>query len=187
MVPAPKDCGKVMRISLPIVACAVICAVSTPCSGAHHTSGSAPKVKLEFGAVPNKPVYRLGEVIEFTFSLRNLGSTDVLVARRFVLNKYVWLEITGPDKKELPWCGKIDGRIGEFAKLEPRAEIHSLVRISCNVRRDSGFVFDRPGTYKVSAYYHMPEPVQSLKRIAGTAIVTTSPIRAKPTTITIVP
>lgn len=175
-----------MRMSVSIVLCAMIWAVSTPCLGTHHTSSSAPKAKLEFRALPNRPEYQLGEVIKFKFSLRNLGRTDVLVAKRFVLNKYVWLQITGPDNKELPWCGKIDGGIGEFAKLEPRAEIHSSVRVSCDVHRDSGFIFDRPGTYKVSAYYHMPEPASSLKRIAGAAIVTTSRIRAKPTTFTII-
>jgi hypothetical protein len=149
-----------------------------------------PGVKLELSTVPEKQEYRIGEVVKLVFTLRNAGDRDVLVAQHFVLEEYVWVEILGPDGKELPWCGKIDGRAerrDEFAILRPGASVRSAVRVSCDAHRDSGFMLDRAGTCTLSAYYHLPYPVDSLQRIAGKAGVTTDRIRAKPISIVVRP
>ncbi len=152
---------------------------------AQNAQDTTQSVKLQFSALPEKHEYRLGEVVRFRFSLHNSGDRDVLVARGFTLDHYVYLRILGPDGKELPWCGKIDGIIQRFAVLRPGAKIQSVVRASCDSHRDSGYVFDRQGVYNISAYYHLPEPLRALKRIAGSALVTTARIHAKPVSITI--
>jgi len=165
------------------VSCAQACVLASAFflhgSGAQGIQNSTQSLKLQFGVIPEKREYQVGEVMKFKFYLRNSGDQDVLVARRFVLNQYVWLEISGPDGKELPWCGKIDGGADSFLILRPGAKIQSVVRVSCDSHRDSGFVFDRRGTYNVSAYYHLPEPLNSLKRIAGSTMVTTARVRAR--------
>jgi hypothetical protein len=140
---------------------------------------------LQFTAVPERAEYGPGEVIKFKFLLENQGSHDILVGRRFELNKYVWLEITGPDGKELPWCGKMGESIDEFSILRPGAKLQALVRISCEAGKNSGFSFEDPGAYSVRAHYHMPEPTNSLKRIAAAAEIITGRVAAKPVTINI--
>ncbi len=152
---------------------------------ARENTSTGGQPRLHFRAIPEKHEYRPGQVIRFTFSLRNLGKKDILVARHFVLNQYVWLKVTGPDGNVVPWCGKIDGRLEEFAVLRPGARIESQVRVSCDSHKDSGFVFDLPGTYEVSAEYYIPEPVRALRRIAGNATPVTEHIPAKTVAITV--
>jgi hypothetical protein len=172
---------RIVSIALP---CLLWCASLPQGVGAQDAQTDVQSVKLLFSATAEKREYRPGEEIRLAFSLRNMGSKDVLVGRRFGLNANVWLKISGPDGKEVPWCGKIDGAPAEFVKLGAGAKIGSLVRVSCDARRDSGFVFARPGEYVVSAYYHLTEPRKELKRIAAGAMVTTARIRAKPVEIT---
>src|SRR2546427_11140017 len=97
-----------------------------PTGLARGSPDSAAGARLGFSAVPENPECRLGDTVRFVFSLHNAGQRDVLVARPFALNQYVWLEILGPSGKELPWCGKTDGRFEspeEFAVLRPGATI----------------------------------------------------------------
>ena len=156
-----------MRRHILVITIALLSAASSRTWTTCKTETPPTPTKLQFTAVPEKVEYGPGEVIKFEFMLENQGSHDVLVGRRFGLNKYVWLEITGPDGKEIPWCGKMGESLDEFSILRPGAKLQSLVRVSCDARRDSGFGFESPGAYSVRAYYHMPEPAKSLRRIAG--------------------
>ena len=175
-----------MRVLNAVLSVAFMLFLSARAAVARGGENSVPVVKLEFSAVPEKQSYQVGEIVRLVFALNNSGDHSVLVARHFILHEYVWLAISGPEGKELGWCGKIDGRVespDEFAILAPGATIRSVVRVSCDAHRDSGFVLDRPGTYTVSAYYHLTQPATYLRRMAGNAPVTTDRIRAKPVVI----
>ena len=146
----------------------------------------APGVKLQFSAAAEKQDYVVGDVVKIVFTLRNAGANDVLVGRHFVLEQYVWVTILGADRKEINWCGKIDGRAersDEFVVLRPGAKIRSAVQVSCDGHRDSGFILNRAGRYNVFAYYRMPYPVKSLQQIARNAAVTVDRISAEPISI----
>jgi len=176
---------RILTVAVSVVFLLLISALATAAVGGEN---SGPLVRLEFSAVPEKQEYHVGDVVRLSFTLHNSGDQDVLVARHFVLREYVWVLVSGPERKELPWCGKIDGRAyapDEFAILRPGATIRDKVRVSCDAHRDSGFVLDRAGTYTLSSYYYLPQPARSLRRIAGGVAVTKDRIRAEPVSITL--
>ncbi len=149
-----------------------------------------PPVVIKFAARPLKAEFREGDKVKFVFRVKNAGQRPVLAARPRVLDYYVLLRVYGPDGKEIPWCGKIDGRLerpGEFVILSPEAEVSSIVTVSCDVHKDAGFVFDQRGAYKVVAEYHMPQTKTELQRRAGTADIFTGVAKAAPVLFRVIP
>ena len=76
-----------MRVLTMFSSCAFMLVVSAQAAIAFSGEHSVPVMKLEFGAVPEKQKYHVGEIVRFVFSLHNSGDQDVLVARHFVLNE----------------------------------------------------------------------------------------------------
>jgi hypothetical protein len=159
----------------------VACAVAIGGSPGEERTGNQQSLGLEFRATPKRRMFGPHEKVVFIFQLRNQGKEDVLVSRRFILDRHVLLHILDPTGKEVPWCGKVDGSIvsaKDFAVLRPGGFLSRAVTVSCEERRIGGYQMSASGEYKVLARYYLTEPPEVLKQFAGGARVAKGPITA---------
>jgi hypothetical protein len=144
---------------------------------------------LVFEVLPVQGKIPLGKPIYLRFQLRNTGTENALVDRRFYLNDIVSLEIIGPSGQSVSWCGRIpqiEVSRGDFVFLAPGAHVEKIVRVSCNERKTSGYAFSGPGQYVIKAQYQLPFPKEVLSKAARGATIAKGPIPAHPIQITIV-
>ena len=121
---------------------------------------SAPSPVLVFEALPSKQLLALGEPVVLVLYLRNESEEPIFVSL-LKNHEFVDFNIVGPDGKEVPWQGK--GRINskgyspsDFTVLERYQEVSAKRTIS--VKDGTGFVFDKPGQYSVTAEYSLAPP-----------------------------
>src|SRR5438874_2610035 len=87
---------------------------------------------LAFTVTPIKPSFAIGEEVVFRFRLKNLSSKPVFVSRYMPVSDLVFLNLTGPDGKEVAWQGKVRSTAyskDAFLVLEPGHEVsanHSI-------------------------------------------------------------
>jgi len=146
----------------------------------HGLLEESPTPNVVFGAVPKKRTFHGPEKITFEFEIRNVGRTPVLLARPSL--HYVVLHINGPGRKESPWCGRIDGRYvsrSDFAVVPPGGLIRREVIISCDEKKIRGYAIQEPGKYSVDAVYLVPQPVSTLRGLAGSAQIVRGPLKAR--------
>lgn len=144
---------------------------------------------LVFEVVPVEHDVPLGKPVYLKFRLRNTGSENVLVNRRFYLNDTVSLEINGPSGRALAWCGRIsqiEVSPGDFVLLAPGAHVDRVVEVSCNARKTAGYAFPELGAYQIKAQYQLSFPKEALAKAAHGAIVVKGPVQADPIQVTIV-
>lgn len=143
---------------------------------------------LAFDVVSPRSKIPLGQPIYLKVQLRNIGTENILVNRRFYLNDTVSLKIVGPARQELAWCGhisQVEPSPGDFVFLAPGAHIEKIVLASCNKSKTSGYTFSGPGQYVIKAQYQLPFPSEVLARAARGAKVVKGPISANPVKITL--
>ena len=148
-----------------------------------------PPGSLAFEVFPVRDKIPLGQPIYLRFQVRNTGTENILVNRRFYLNDVVSLEITGPSGQRLSWCGhipQIEVSRGDFVFLAPGAHVEKIVQVSCNESKTSGYEISAPGTYVIRAQYQLPFPKEVLAKAARGAAVVKGPISARPIQITLV-
>lgn len=160
---------------------------------ARVSSSAPPQAKppggLVFEAFPVHGKIPFGKPIYLRFQLRNTGTHNALVNRRFYLNDIVSLQVTGPSGQHLSWCGhifQIEMSLGDFVFLAPAAHVKRVVEVSCNKSKTSGYTFPGPGQYVIRAQYQLPFPKEVLEKAAHGAIVVRGPIPANPIQITLV-
>jgi hypothetical protein len=115
---------------------------------------SAHAQGLTFSISFNKTVYALGEPIVCTMTLKNTGSTALVVNNRFLVNNpmgphEVSFQITDPVLKQMPFDIKVNAssQSNYYVSL-PGGAIDTF---SCNLA--DYFDFTVKGLYKVAAFY----------------------------------
>lgn len=152
--------------------------------------GAKPAEGLVFEVFPVQDKIPLGKPIYLRFQLRNTGTDNVLVNRRFYLNDVVSISVTDPSGQDVAWCGRINQievSQGDFVFLAPGAHLEKTVRVSCNESNTSGYTFPGLGQYVIKAQYQLPFPKEVLTKAARGAIVIKGPISANPIRITLIP
>jgi len=115
-------------------------------------TGQSPD--LTFSLNLNKSAFNAGETIQCNIMLKNTSSKDIVVNKRFLVNypggpHEVWLEIIGPNLKQIPFVIKINA--------EPGTGVFTLLKASQSVSGSypltNQFELAGPGRYSIKAYY----------------------------------
>jgi hypothetical protein len=125
---------------------------------------------LTFRAVPARHLFKHGEDVVLILSIQN-NSPDPVFVSSLRAKDFVDIRVIGPDGREAPWrgTGKIDSRsysASDFTVLTSGKRVRAFRTIS--FKDGSGFLFERPGTYSVSARYSLGPP-EYFAPLAGTA------------------
>jgi hypothetical protein len=165
------------------------------CLGLVATSGAAlerksHEAKLSFEVSPVKSVFEAGETVEADFVLRNVGDTNVIVARTLRLTASIKLEIQDAQEQPAKWCGRIaewTDSSRSYVNLAPGQSVHAKLAISCvdkeNKSRSWGYSLNKPGKYVLKATYRLPRPKEYYKKLFPAADVVQGPISAQPVTL----
>ena len=134
---------------------------------------------LVFEALPSRQLSARGEAVVLVLYLRNLSEGPIFVSR-LAGDEFVDFSVIGPDGKEVLWWGKgrIDSKAyfpSDFAVLERYQEISAEKIIS--LKDGTGFVFDKPGQYSVTAEYSL-EPPEYFEPFAGKTKIPTGSFRS---------
>jgi hypothetical protein len=145
---------------------------------------------LSLDARPTKQVYTKGGPVELDITLRNIGKSPQIVARRLSLGMRITFVILYPDGKPVTRCGVISDEIvvlrGNYKTLSPGEAVRKRLTITCDDTKDSrssGYVLDRSGKYLIKAAYLLPVPKEEYKRAFPDVNVIQGPIWADPVTI----
>jgi hypothetical protein len=134
---------------------------------------------LVFEALPSRQLSARSEAVVLVLYLRNLSEGPIFVSR-LAGDEFVDFSVIGPDGKEVSWRGKgrIDSKAyspSDFAVLERYQEISAERIIS--LKDGTGFVFDKPGQYSVTAEYSL-EPPEYFAPFAGKTKIPTGSFRS---------
>lgn len=115
---------------------------------------------LTFRAVPARHLFKHGEDIVLVLSIQSNLADPVFVSS-LRSNEFVDMRFVGPDGKEVAWrgTGKIDSRrysASDFVVLKTGERVRASRTIS--FKDGSGFIFERPGRYSVTAEYSLAPP-----------------------------
>ena len=139
-----------------LMAGVLILAVFTASLCFGEESNSREGKGLSLTITTDKKVYAMGESIECTLSLQNIGKTALVVNSRLLLNydatfpHEVLFDIVGPDGRSLEFIPLIRAGLPsseDFTLLSPSEFIMSTFELS----RD--FSFDKEGKYRIKAIY----------------------------------
>jgi hypothetical protein len=124
--------------------------------------------------------------------LKNIGSHQVLINRRFHLNQTITIYVVGPQAKREQWCGILPEWAdlpNDFVILAPGAHVDGRMRVNCDEgqRVTWGYKLPDPGEYVLTASYELPYPTAALKKAAGPALVVKGPVKANPVRLTVLP
>lgn len=126
--------------------------------------------ELYFYTLPSKQLFSFGESVGIVLQLYSRSEQPILVSR-LQDNEFVSFKVIGPDGNEVPWQG--EARAGasgyspsEFTVLGQYKEISANRIIS--LKDGTGFAFDTPGQYSLTAEFSMGPP-ENLARFAGGA------------------
>jgi hypothetical protein len=122
------------------------------------TSATTPE--LYFWAAPSKQLFSLGETVVIVLRLYSRNEHPILVSRLHG-DGFVSFKVFGPDGNEIPWQGKPQaGSKGyspsDFTVLGQYKEVSADRMIS--LKDGTGFVFDKPGQYSLTAEFSMGPP-----------------------------
>jgi hypothetical protein len=154
-------------------------------------AGARVKPSLVLVAEPTKLVYRKGEVVEFNFTLHNISSENVIIARSLQLTLNLDLTIAGAHSRRAEWCGRIADQIlvskSRYTTLSGGASSRAKLVVSCvnegDPRRAWGYRLDDVGKYTIRAAYRLPQPKEDFEKTFPNATVIQGPILAEPVTI----
>ena len=149
------------------------------------------KPALVLEAKPTKLVYAKGETVEFNFTLRNVGGSDLIVPRWLQLKLNVGLDIADSQGKPATWCGRIADQIipskSRYKTLSYGQSLSAKLAISCigkdNPQHAWGYQFDAPGKYVIKATYRLPQSKEYFQSLFPNAQVNRGPVLAEPATI----
>jgi hypothetical protein len=139
-----------------------------PTSAQAQTTAAPTNCILCFSADPQTRLYAQGEPVVLVLSIYNRSETPIFVSR-LLTDEFVDFKIIGPDGEEVPWRderrSKSNGHtLADFAVLEKYNEISAKRIISLS--DGTGFAFDKPGQYSVTAEYSSG-PAESFAGFAG--------------------
>lgn len=117
----------------------------------------ATQCVLCFSVDPQTQLFARGQPVIVVLSIYNWSEQPLFVGR-LIGDEFVNFTVTGPNGKEVLWRGK--RRIAsrkysgpDFAVLEKYHEMSAMRTIS--LKDGTGFVFDKPGQYTVTAEYSL--------------------------------
>jgi len=160
-------------------------------TGAQDQLAIPEKPALVLVAKPTKLIYAKGEQVEFNFTLRNVSSNALIVARRLQLTLNVELKISDAQDKPVEWCGRIADQLvplqSRYVSLSPGESVRAKLVVSCENKDDRtrawGYILHAPGKYVVKATYRLPQPKEYFEKLFPNTHVVRGPILADPVTI----
>src|SRR5882724_5155667 len=116
--------------------------------------------ELYFWAAPSKQLFSLGETVVIILRLYSRNEHPILVSR-LQGDEFVSFKVFGPNGNEVPWQGKQQaGSKGyspsDFTVLGQYKQLSANKIIS--LKDGTGFVFDKPGQYSLTAEFSMEPP-----------------------------
>jgi hypothetical protein len=131
-------------------------------------------------------LFKLGEDVVMVLSIQN-NSPDPIFVSSLRTNDFVDIRVIGPNGKEAPWrgTGKIDSRsysAPDFTVLTTGKRVRASRTIS--FKDGSGFLFETPGPYSVTAEYSLGPP-EYFAPLAGTAKIPRGSFSSAPSTLCI--
>jgi hypothetical protein len=154
-----------------------------------HAGAERVDGPLVLEVLPTSQKVVVGEPINLTFRLRNVGNQSALVDRRFLLYHTVWLEITNAAGEKAEWCGRMTETLlrgKDFVILAAGAKVEKTVRVSCDNKRVAGYALGDVGEYVVRARYELAVPPRALEAIARDALIVRGPVEAPPVQLEVV-
>ena len=135
---------------------------------APETSVKTPE--LYFYTLTSKQLFSLGERVAIALQLYSRSEQPIMVSRLWG-DEFVSFKLIGPDGNEVPWVGEVRASskgysLSDFTVLGQYKEISANRTISLN--DGTGFAFDRPGQYTLTAEFSMGPP-EILAPFAGHA------------------
>ena len=123
-----------------------------------EASGTTPE--LYFYTRPSKQLFSRGESVVIGLELYSRSEQPLLISRVYG-DEFVSFKVTGPGGNEIAWQG--EARVGsreyspsDFTVLGQYKQITANRIIS--LKDGTGFAFDRPGQYKLTAEFSMGPP-----------------------------
>jgi hypothetical protein len=148
------------------------------------------EAELALEVVPVKSVFQIGEKVDLNFVLRNVGHSDIVVARTLRLTASIKLDIADAQGQLAQWCGRIAEQYDSsrsYVTLAPGQSISSRLSVSCVNEGDKahawGYAIGQSGTYVIKATYRLPRPKEYYEKLFPNAQVVRGPVAAEPITI----
>jgi hypothetical protein len=121
---------------------------------------SAKTPELYFNTLPPKQLFSLGEPVSIGLELYSRSEQPILVSR-MQGNDFVRFKVVGPDGREVPWQSEARDHTSayspsNFTVLGQYKAISTNRTIS--LKDGTGFVFDKPGQYSLTAEFSMGSP-----------------------------
>jgi hypothetical protein len=133
-------------------------------------AASATTPELYFWTDHSKQLFSLGEPVVTVLQLNGQSAQPILVSRLWG-DEFVRFKLIGPDGNEVPWAGEAQTVsrkyvASDFIVLGQYKVIEAKKTIS--LKNGSGFAFDKPGQYSLTAEFSM-DPPEEFARFAGQA------------------
>lgn len=163
--------GKLSRqlVKIPVL---ILSTLQVLASGARcqAQAASAATPELYFSIDHAKQLFLLGEPVVIGLQLYSRYAQPILINRLWG-DEFVSFKLIGPDGMEIPWNGAaraVSGRYSasDFTALGQYNEINANRTIS--LKDGTGFVFDKPGEYSLTAEFSMGPP-EDFAAFAGQA------------------
>ena len=121
---------------------------------------SATTPELYFYVLPSKQLFWRGETVAIKLQLYSRLEQPLLVSR-MLGDEFVGFKVIGPDGNEVPWQGETRAGFKEHSPSDFTV-LGQYKQISANrvisLKDGTGFVFDKPGQYSLTAEFSMGPP-----------------------------
>jgi hypothetical protein len=175
--------GLFIRTVLLLLSCFPVLSIS---ARGQALAGPQAEPEVAFWVVPAEQLLRLDEPVVLVISLYN-SSERPLFVNNLQHDDFVDFKVIGPDGEEVPWQSKhpVTSSVhspSDFMVLEKYHEVS--VKKVISLKDGTGFVFDKPGQYSITAQYSLGPP-ETFASLAGNTKIPTGPLRSTKATFCI--